>query len=162
MQLKVRMLLPLIVSSWGCYAYVPTTVDAVSEGSHVRAVITTERQEALRGEIGIIESPMAGQVIQKRSDRLLLSVRAASTDAEFGSRSLYQRVEIPDEDVLRVDERQVSPAKTAGIVAVTSGGAVVLMAVVFGGESVAGSGSGGGGLPPESVTGWLPRLPVVP
>ncbi len=157
MRLKVRILLPLIVSSWGCYSYVPTTVDAVPEGAQVRALVTVERQAALRDQVGLNDDAVEGQVVERRSDRLLLSVRTASTAEEFGSRSLYQRVEIPQADVLRVDARQVSPLKTAGIVAVASGGIVVLLLEVLGGESVSGSGNGGGG-GQDRLTGW----PLIP
>jgi hypothetical protein len=161
MRLKVRILLPLIVSSLGCYSYAPTTVDAVPEGAEVRALVTLERQAALRDQVGLNEEAVKGRVVEKRPDRLLLSVRTASTAEEFGSRSLYQRVEIPQADVLRVDAREVSPLKTAGIVAVTSGGIVVILLEVLGGESVSGGGNGGDG-GQDRVTGWLPSVPVLP
>jgi hypothetical protein len=161
MLVRLKTLLPLVVVSSGCYSYQPTTLDAVPEGAQVRALLTLERQAALRNLVGIKDNAVTGQVVEKRSDRLLLSVRTASTADGFGNRSLYQRIEIPQADVLRVDERQVSPAKTAGIAAVASGGLVVLLTQVLGGESQSGAGNGGGATS-ESVTGWLPRLPVVP
>jgi hypothetical protein len=161
MLVRLKTLLPLIVVCSGCYSYAPTTLDAVPEGAQVRAIITTERQAALRSQIGMNDDTVAGEVVEKRSDRLLLSVRTASTADGLGNRSLYQRVEIPQQDVLRVDVRKVSPAKTAGIVAVTSGGVVLLLNQVLG-EQNPGDSDGGGGGPPESVTGWLPRVPTVP
>jgi hypothetical protein len=134
--------------SLGCYTYVPATLEAVPVGTEVRALLSTEKELALRDSLGVELHPLHGTLVERQGARLLLSVRTATGSRELGSQPLYQRVGVTPQDVLRVDVRRLHRTKTAAFaLAVASAGALIAVATVA--ILRPGSPGGGGGGPPE-------------
>jgi hypothetical protein len=117
--------------SLGCYTYVPATLEAVPVGTEVRALLSTEKELALRDSLGIEPHPLHGTLVDRQDGRLLLSVRTAIGSRELGSQLLYQRVGVTPQDVLRVDVRRLQRTKTAAFaLALASAGALLAVATV--------------------------------
>ena len=139
--------------SVGCYTYTPITLDAVPVGSEVRALLSTEREVALRDSLGVALHPLEGTLVDREDGRLLLSVRVGVGSRELGSQLLYQRVGITPQDVLRVDVRRLQRTKTVAFaVGIASAATLVTLAAL--GKLNPGSSDGGGGGPPEQLRGW--------
>ncbi len=121
-----------VAISPGCYKYIPATIDTTPEGAHVQALLSTEGQIALRERLRVNLRTVDGEFLEARGDTVLLSVRTTTLRDDFGNRSLYQRVDLPRSHILRIDQRQFDAIRTGGLVAVLAGGAVLLVAQVFG------------------------------
>ncbi len=121
-----------VATSLGCYKYVPATIDTTPEGASVQAVLSTEGQIALRERLRVDLRVVDGELLEARGDTVLLSVRTTTLRGDFGNQSLYQRVDIPRSHILRIDLRQFDAIRTSGLIAVVAGGAVVMIAQVFG------------------------------
>jgi len=134
--------------SLGCYTYVPATLEVVPVGTEVRALLSTEKEVALRDSLGVDLHPLHGTLVDRQGARLLLSVRTAIGSRELGSQPLYQRVGVTPQDVLRVDVRRLNRTKTAAF-ALAVAGAGALLAVATVAILRPGSPGGGGGGPPE-------------
>jgi hypothetical protein len=134
--------------SLGCYTYVPATLDAVPVGTEVRALLSTEKELALRDSLGVELHPLHGTLVERQDGRLLLSVRTGIGSRELGSQPLYQRVGVTPQDVLRVDVRRLQRTKTVAF-AFTLAGAGTLLAIATVAILRPGSPGGGGGGPPE-------------
>jgi hypothetical protein len=102
--------------NFGCYKYVPTTLEAVSPGTAIRTVLSADERMELRNTLGLNVTELEGRLIDKTGDRLLLSVRLASGAQVLGSQPLNQRIELAPADIMRLDERKVDGVRTAGLV----------------------------------------------
>ena len=131
-----------------CYTYVPATLEAVPVGTEVRAMLSTEKELALRDSLGVELRPLHGTLVDRQDGRLLLSVRTAIGSRELGSQVLYQRVAVTPEDVLRVDVRRLQRTKTAAF-AFALAGAGTLLVIATVAILRPGTPGGGGGGPPE-------------
>lgn len=144
----------------GCYKYAPTTIEEAPVGETVKALLSTEGEIALRDRTGIEEREITGELVDKSGDALVISMKTTSSDRQLGSSSLYQRIDIPKSDVLRVDTRQINQGATAAVIVGSVGGALGL-AIILTPSSGIGGGTGGDnpGLE-DSVRGWILRVPV--
>ena len=148
-----------LISGQGCYRLEPVTLDAVPQGSKIRAVLSPAASDQLRLRHGIDGRQLDATVLAIQGAAVSLWVASVPLSREFGAGPLYQQVDVLKSDILRVDRRELDGSKTA-FVAV--GGAAVLGAVAratFLGPSGS-SNNGGGGVPPESRRRWLPFLVV--
>ncbi len=121
-----------VAISLGCYKYTPATIDTTPEGARVQALLSTEGQIALRERLRINLRMVDGEFLEARGDTVLLSVRTTTLRDDFGNQSLYQRVDLPRSHILRIDQRQFDAIRTGGLIAVAAGGAVLIIAQVFG------------------------------
>lgn len=158
-QLTRLVLMVGLTGSLGCYRFEPGTVDAVPQGSTIRAVLSPTATDRLRERHGIEGRQLDGRVVAANGEALSLWVASVPLSTEFGVRTLYQQVDIPKADVLRVDLRRLDTGKTAMVVV---GGAAALAivgrAMLLGGGKGARPGTGPG--PSESVRGWLVVFPL--
>jgi hypothetical protein len=160
---RILLLCVAAVLSLGCYRYVPLELETAPVGTRVRAVLTTEGRIGVRMRAGLIVESLNATLLQKGADTLLFAVRWLGPWSDFGSRiTVERRVEVPREDIMRIDRRELDKAKTysliGGIVAAGAVGTYLLFR-----EKEPG---GGPLVPPkepfESVTGVLVRLPLLP
>ena len=132
----------------GCYHYVPAALDTVPLGTEVRALMSTEREVALRDSLGVNLHPLHGTLVEREEGRVLLAVRTAVGSPAFGSQPLYQHIGLTPQDVLRVDVRRLQRGKTTTLaLAVASVATLVTLRLL--GKLNPGSPGGGGGGPPE-------------
>lgn len=151
----------VVLASEGCYRYVPTTVETVSEGARVRAVLTPEAQQRLREIHQFDADGFEGTVVSRTGDRLSLLVSSGPMNAAFGARQVfYQQVDVGRGEIVRADIRQVDPFKTASLLAAGAAAVTaVIIASTSGGDPGTPPPTGNG--PPESVRGWLILVPLL-
>ncbi|HEX9581820.1 MAG TPA: hypothetical protein VF970_12010 [Gemmatimonadales bacterium] len=159
MQRLATMVLALgLMGSSGCYRFEPVTLDAVPQGSTIRAVLSPAASERLRERHRVQNGgALSGTLLAANAQDLSLWVASVPLSPEFGAKTLYQQVDIAKADVWRVDLRRLDAGKT-GFALV--GGAAAL--VIVGRSTLLGGTRGaqdpGGGLN-ESRRRWL--LPLV-
>ncbi len=129
----------------GCHSYVPTTAPEAPLGSEVRALLSTEAQLALEDRLGMERRSVTGRILLVRT-------------AGAGSGSLYQRLDIAERDVLRLDLRRQHNGRTFGLV-VGLVGAATALTILLTGDVDSGSPLPGEPSPPERVTGWWSSVP---
>ena len=132
----------------GCYRYVPATLETVPLGTEVRALVSTEREIALRDSLGVTLHPLHGRLVEREEGRVLLAVRTAVGSSAFGSQPLYQHIGLTQQDVLHVDVRRLQRGKTTALALVVASAATLVTLGLLG-KLNAGSPGGGGGGPPE-------------
>jgi hypothetical protein len=132
----------------GCYRYAPATLETVPLGTEVRALVSTERELALRDSLGLSVHPLHGTLVEREAGRVLLAVRTAVGSPAFGSQPLYQHVGLTPQDVLRVDVRRLQRGKTTALALAVASAATLVTLGLLGKLNPGSPGAGGGG-PPE-------------
>ena len=130
---RVRGLLWLLLgvplaTSLGCYSYVPATVDAVHPGNRVKAMLSAEAQHDVLARTGTHYAVVEGKLLEKDGDRILVSVPTVKVMGEYGSQSLYQRIDVSRQGIMRIDVRQLDQFRTFGAIGLVGGVAAVLIA----------------------------------
>ena len=146
------LLYAILATSMGCYQYVPTTMDAVPTGDHVRALLSTEGQQDVAQRMGRLYTVLEGKVLEKNADQLLLSIPTAKVASQFGSESLYQRIDVSRQGIVRLDLRRLDKFRTYGLLGVATGVAAFIVVQSLG-EGEPGSPSSG---PPTPADHLLP------
>jgi len=149
----------LLATSAACYRYVPTTMEAVQAGDHIRAMLSAEAQQDLQDRVGLDLRILDGQLLED-GDQVVVSVPTVKLESSFGAQSLHQNIDVPRRDIVRVDVRQLDKVRTYGLIGLGVG-VVALVSVKAFGESGPGSPDGGGGVPPEHIQGVVLKLPVI-
>lgn len=137
----------------GCYQYVPGSLDTVPIGARVRAQLSSEAELLLRDSLRIDARVVNGTLVDREQQRLLLQVRAASGARTFGDQSLYQRIAVTPQDVLRLEIRKVNGVKT-GALAVALAGMAALLIIEITGHNRPGTPEPPPGPPPEQWRAW--------
>lgn len=122
----------------GCYHYTPSTFDAVSTESYVRAGLTGEKAVDLEQELGGLSLWVEGEVLERDLERnaILLAVpRRASTQASSSTR-LRQRIWIGEQEVSRIEIRRIDRRRTVLLAAGVGTAVAVLLARALGIGSV--------------------------
>jgi hypothetical protein len=143
-----------LAASVGCYEYVPTAFEAVPSGDRVRALLTAQAQEDVLRRTGTHYRILEGKVLDRTDDQMLLSVPTVKVESEYGSQSLYQRIDVTRDGVVRVDVKEMDKFKTFGLVGLTAVAAtfIVQRAIAEGEPGT----PGGSGLPgSDNIRGGL-------
>lgn len=149
----------LLAASLGCYRYVPTTMEAVQAGDHIRAVLSPEAQRDVRDRVGMDVSILEGKLLDD-GDQVVVSVPTVKLESAFGAQSLHQNIDVPRREIARVDVRRLDKFRTYGLIGIGAG--VITFATVkafAGGEP--GSPNGPSTDPPEHIHGVLFSVPVI-
>jgi hypothetical protein len=142
----------------GCYTYMPATLETVPDGARVRALITPAAEQRLQ-PFGVRGTLLAGDLQGRTGDSLSLLVPSVPMSSSPESRLLYQQVVVSSSDILRLDVRRVDGFRTGVAVGVAAVAAGFITVQALGGWVGATSGGDGSG-PPESVRGWVLRIPI--
>lgn len=150
-----------IAGSSGCYRYVPSTIEAVSEGDRVHAVLDEPAQRRLREQHNLETTRLSGTLVQREGQKLSFYVPSGPMSQNFGTpQTLYQLVEVNESDIVRVDLREMDVFRTVTLAAVGAAAATfIVVRSLRGGEPATPNGGGDG--PPESVRGWLIQIPLI-
>lgn len=150
----------LLAAPLGCYRYVPTTMEAVQAGDHVRAVLSPEAQRDLQDRVGMDLSILDGKLLEDNGDQVVVSVPTVKLESAFGAQSLHQNIDVSRGQIARVDVRQLDKFRTYGLIGIGAGVIAVATVKAFaGGEP--GSPNGPGTDPPEHIHGVVLKLPVI-
>ena len=120
-----------LVASVGCYEYVPTNFEAVPAGDRVRALLSVNAQEDILQRTGTHYRVLEGKVLEKTDDQMLLSIPTVKVESEYGSQSLYQRIDVARDGIVRVDIREMHKFKTYGLIGLAAGAATFIVSQAF-------------------------------
>ncbi len=136
----VAALMPLMC---GCYVYMP--VQAPRPGTQVRAALTVEGAVRQSELLGRPTRNFNGRLVSLDDQALRLDVITASTRGQLREIVLRDTLSIPRHQVLELETRELSWART-GVVAAGVGTAVyvILKSLTSGGENI-----DSGGPPPD-------------
>jgi hypothetical protein len=122
----------LFLFTLGCFEYVPVDLKTVPLGSRVRAHLSTAGRDSLIARTGAHYETLNGTLVQRRGASVLLSVRSVwGTRHTRESGDLYQRIDVPRQDVLRVELKRLDGLKTSALIAGVTGavGTVALLSM---------------------------------
>lgn len=146
--------------SLGCYTYVPADLETVPVGSRVRAMLSSEGQVDFRNRTALDLQVIDGTLVQRNRDSLLFSIHTGTATSEFGSpTTLRQLIDVPRQDILRVDRRKLDELKTGALITAFAGAATTVAILALGGGEP-GTVTVPPNQPPESVRGWLLGVPI--
>ncbi len=134
-----RLSLLLLVATAGCHSYAQIHPSTVTPGQSVRVEI--ERQEAVRQVelLGSLDTSIQG-TIRESSDRVVgLTIRDPNTNA--GQTGFNTFVSFPWAQVIRVEEKRLSVARTGAMVAI---GSVIVLAILNIADNSSGTNDPGG------------------
>ncbi len=158
--LSSRAVLACFVAASGCYRYADTTLATVPENTEVEMLLSSEGQVNLRERVGLDRGTLRGELIEKNGETVLISVQSVSAFTGVGTGPLYQRIDLPARDILRVRTRETDTARTVGLVGGIVLGAGGLVAALIAGEARNEDPPTPGG-PEERTVGWLLQIPFL-
>jgi hypothetical protein len=144
--LRALLFAAVLPLAWsGCYAYVPPAGPAPEPGQQVRAQLTSSGTTWLLENWGRTRSTVDGLFVRNNAEEVVLAAWRADLPGRTGFEASIDTLRVPRRHVAQLQERRLSPVRTA--VAVAVGVGVVSLAVAglagVGGDS----GDGDGGTP---------------
>jgi hypothetical protein len=135
----------------GCITYVPAEIEAVPENARVRATLTDEGKQALYRRTGLDRETINGRLVERRGNSVVFSVRSVFASQSEAMSDLVQHIDVPRDDIGRLDLKEVDGPKTTLLIAGSTGvvAATALLAMRSGQASSTPDGNGGG--PDESI-----------
>lgn len=126
------------VAPVGCYRFVPATAEQLSADAVTRLDLSLAGTQALTGQLGPNVQRVFGRVARQTADTVVLALEETTTLQGQTFASSGATVAIPVAHVTRVEVRERSRGRTAGVLAAGIG-AAVLVAVVAKGKGDAGT-----------------------
>ena len=119
----------------GCFNYVPTEMAAVPPGESVRLFLTRAGVNAVNEggaeeALSVVSEPvLSGEFVRRAGDDLFLRVPTVRRQIGFHSTQLGQDVRVPAGEIVQIERREFSKAKTGLLVG--GAAAVITGLVVF-------------------------------
>jgi len=147
-----------LLVSGGCYHYVPAVMDAVPPGADVRALLSGDGIEAMRGTFGPDVTSVKGPLVSWNEGGMGLLAELFVQREGFPGTTMTETIQLLPHHVARVELRELDGLRTAGFSAALVGAAAVaLIAPGLIGGSTEDSGEGGG---PDPEAAILFRIPI--
>jgi hypothetical protein len=128
----------------GCHVYTPATLETIHPGEGVRVRLSAEATDRLEAVRFTDDRLMVGTLVQESPAALLFETAVSrNPDPTRGGRLLTQRIDLTPGDILEVERRSVSRARTGALIAGVGAGIGVVVAGIL-----QGGGRGDGGEPP--------------
>jgi hypothetical protein len=152
---RVLLVSTLTIAATGCYSYVPTRMEAVEPGAAVRLRVTAEEAERLEPMRLTLTRQLDAVVLQRGADQLLIETQVGAADAQRGSRTLTQRLNVPLSEIYEVEFRRRDSLRTGlAVGALAAAVGVAIAAALDGGE-------GGPRDTTDPITELRPRRPFL-
>lgn len=151
---RKSLLVCTLLAASGCYSYLPTPVRDVSPGTPVRMRLTAEQAEALVAQRLTDERLLSGTIVESTGDGFLVETPVGHNDATRGMRALLQRVVVPSDGVLEIEQRTLNKGRTGIAMAA---GTMVLGVVI----AIQSRGGEGGNETPDPGTQEARRVPLL-
>ena len=149
--MRVTSLLTASVLLSGCFQYVPVQPVAPEPGTTIRAHLTDSASAMLAPAVGPGIGALEGRVLRGDEAGIELAVSAARFRFGGGSQTRYgEPLTVPRFGIAAVEQRKLSPMRTALLAGGVVLGAVGLVVAVDPGGG--GGGQGGGNKPPARVS----------
>lgn len=147
-RVRTFALAPLLAAT-ACFTYQPAALPELEPGETVRAYLTREAILDLNEVVTVRDRTLTGRVVQAGGDGLLLDVAVATADAGSPTRTLNQRIGIPTDGLLEVEERTVDALRTG--LAAASVAALIGTLIAWQITEDDNSPGGGGKDPPDAL-----------
>ena len=151
--LRLITLAVAIPISTACYSYMPAQVETVPAGQNVRMMVTREGRLDLPETIEPEGAFIAGKLIRREADHLLVSIPIAQRQQGFYVSQIAQDVSVRTSEVVQIELRKVDTVKTGLFVIGTAAAAIGIVYAII----EAGSRSSDDGIPPVDEF----RIPVL-
>ena len=148
---RLFLLIVCLTSLSGCYTYQRSSAAEIGPGQDVRVRISGAYADSL-GPILMTDDArvVEGSVVGRDNGSLMLEVPVNSQLQGIRMETLRQRVEVPAEELVDVEVKELSKLRTYGTLGLIVGAGVAIVVAQLSGDSGGGSVPGGGG-PVESV-----------
>ena len=144
-----------VLASAGCSTFKPATLDSVPLGTDVRLQLTDAGEARVEEFVGREGSEVIqGTLLRANRDSLSLETWRADMVATRSFQAGRIAVPLGRADVIGVEQKEFSAARTAGLTAALLGVGFLLITEVFGGSE--GTGITGGG--PGPIISLVPGL----
>jgi hypothetical protein len=124
MKARHARLLTILVSmpTLGCFTYTPVELGSVPDGTRVRAHLTSAGEAAYRERTEMGNGTINGTLQERVGNNVVFLVRSVIGSSQQASiDDLYQRVDIPRQDIQRVELKKVNTTSTGMMVAAGAG-----------------------------------------
>jgi hypothetical protein len=123
-------ILLLLTLLGGCYRYLSTPLDAAPRDQDVRVHLSRVALARVPEEFPTGGTFLTGRIVGVEADSVVLRV-PVSRAAGFGLQELRQDVHIPRGEILDIERREVSAARTGLTVAAAAGAASALVLLII-------------------------------
>lgn len=139
---RVATLALLAMASTACYTY--QVVETPAPGTNVRAALTVEGAVRQSEFLGEPVRNLSGKLVTADENVVRLDVITASSRGTFNDIVIRDTLSIPGDQIVALEQREVSWIRTALIAAaVTTVGVVGISSLTSGGENIDGGGEPG-------------------
>lgn len=148
---RLLLLIACLTSLSGCYTYQRSSAAEIGPGQDVRVRVSGAFADSigpilLTSDARVVE----GAVVDRDDGALMLEVPVTSQLQGIRMESLRQRIQVPTDELVDVEVKELSKLRTYGTLGLIVGAGVALVIAQLSGDSGGGS-TGGGGGPVESV-----------
>lgn len=135
----------------GCYSYRPATPAALVPEAEVRVTLTPEETLRQQQTLGVLKQQLEGRVVEGVGSDMLGLVVPQPTASPGSPRGLNALVTIPQANIVQVETKSFSFAKT-GLLAVAGAGVVIAVLAIA--DAATGGNDDGG--PPDNARIAIP------
>ena len=128
----------------GCFSYVPAQLATVPVGEEVQVHLTPRAQVELSQRGTRVESSVKGRLAERRDNQILLKVPVARQQEGFFRSDIELDLPVPETEIIGIDRRQFSGAKTALLIGGSAGAAALVLATIIAAARDGGGGPGSG------------------
>ena len=118
----------------GCFTYVPTQLSTVPAGEDVRVHLTRRAVVELSELSPQIQEALTGTLVGTNGDRVTLRVPVAARQEGFFRSPILQDIPVPTSEILSVERREFSSARTGLFVAGGAGVAAIIIGMIISGS----------------------------
>lgn len=115
----------------GCFSYVPAEPASVPAGEEVRVFLTRDAVLELQDAIPTSGSALRGRITGREDDLLTLRVPVTAPRAGLQAPDIGQDVRIATGQILELQRREFSPARTGLLVAGAAGAASMIILLIM-------------------------------
>ena len=121
----------LVLTTSGCFRFVPTDLETTPPGQSVRVLMTREGAAELSAvtEVNRDAPSVVGTVMGTEGDDLMLNVSVARRQEGFIASSINQTVRVPKGEILTFERRELDGLATGAVIGLS--GAITAGIIVF-------------------------------
>lgn len=141
----IATLLLLTLGLNGCFAYMPSHGAPLRQGQGVKAYLSTPQDVRLEAVTANNVAVVEGEMVRADSAVLVLSAGTLRSNAGYEQLGQGATVQIPRQNLSRLEERRVSVLRSVGLVGIAVALTVLTAAASNGSSARGGEGGGPGG-----------------